>query len=330
LPKGRNVVNPDRFLAFGFGVVFCGILAYAGLRGQPVSDPGQFWILRVLASISAAGVAAVVPGFLAVRLSIMTGAIVRGGGALAVFATVYLVNPPHVVSSASTEKEVEMIGDYKSDRLNDAEREADAILLKEPHNPKALNVKGGIEFYRKNFQRARELFEQAHNYDPGDIFYPMNLAYAEIEVGAPLKAIETLSHINDGKPDWYYAVGRAELYAGDFPAAERDLELVPDDLSHGAARFLKAAAIAAQCAEHPGRKEDVIRNMKMAMAQGAGYWEQALAGTLRERSQTFEVPVALIKRFLASGVDIESILPDQPQVSLLNQGLYPIKSHYLR
>jgi len=45
--------NVKALLAFAFGTVFCGVLAYAGLRDKPIDDPGQFFFLRVLAAISA-------------------------------------------------------------------------------------------------------------------------------------------------------------------------------------------------------------------------------------------------------------------------------------
>jgi tetratricopeptide (TPR) repeat protein len=328
--SSRNVVTSDRLLAFGFGVIFCGILAYAGLRGQPVNDAGQFWFLRVLAAISAAGVAAVIPGFLQIGFSVLTGLVVRGGGALAVFATVYLVNPPHIITTASADQEVGMIGDYKTDRLDDAERKADAILASEPRNPKALNVKGGIEFYRRNFQKARELFEQAHRYSPGDVFYPMNLAYADIEVGAPLKAEETLRFVNDGKPDWYYVMGRAELYAREFVAAERDLQLVPDEFDHGAARFLEAAAIAGQSSESSSRKEEAAQNLRKALAQGRGYWEGIVTGALLERSQTYDLPISLLKPMFGPSIGLEPIQPDTPQILRFSSGIYSAKPTYYR
>jgi hypothetical protein len=328
--SSRNLGTPDRFLAFGFGVIFCGILAFAGLRGEPIKDPNQFWLLRVLASISAAGVAAVIPGFLQTSFSVLTGLVIRGSGALAVFATVYLVNPPHVVTTVSADREVGMIGDYKTDRLDDAERKADAILSSEPRNPKALNVKGGIEFYRRNFQKARELFEQAHRYDPEDVSYPMNLAYADIEVGAPLKAVETLRPINDGKSDWYYVMGRAELYAGEFSAAERDLQPVPDEYDHGAGRFLEAAAIVGQSSENFSRKEEAAQKLRKAFAQGRGYWEEIVTGTRRERSQTFDLPISLLRPMFGAWLGLEPIQPNAAQMSLFGPEIYSVKSTYLR
>ena len=94
----------ETLLAFVFGFVFCGILAYAGLRSQPITDPGQFFFLRVLAALSAAGVAAVIPGMLDIHIGRGRLFAVRGAGALGVFVIVFFVNPPELVSKATDAK----------------------------------------------------------------------------------------------------------------------------------------------------------------------------------------------------------------------------------
>lgn len=80
-------------LAFAFGVSFCIVLAYAALREEPINDPAKFFLLRVLASLSAGGVAAVIPGFFEFQWKKQ----IQAGGALAVFVIVYLVNPPSLL-----------------------------------------------------------------------------------------------------------------------------------------------------------------------------------------------------------------------------------------
>lgn len=80
-------------LAFAFGASFCVVLAYAALRKEPINEPAKFFLLRVLASLSAGGVAAVIPGFFEFQWK----KTLQAGGALAVFAIVYLVNPPSLL-----------------------------------------------------------------------------------------------------------------------------------------------------------------------------------------------------------------------------------------
>lgn len=96
----------NKSLAFGFGTVFCAVLAYGALRQGATIDERQFWLLRVVAAVAAAGVAAVIPGFITVNMKAGTRFAIRAGGALAVFLIIYRINPPDLISpspsSAST------------------------------------------------------------------------------------------------------------------------------------------------------------------------------------------------------------------------------------
>jgi len=75
-------------LAFTFGVVFLGaILILSVIIPEPT--PTQFIIFRTVLALAAAGIAAVVPGTLAVKLNNW----LRAGGALAIFVVVYFYSP---------------------------------------------------------------------------------------------------------------------------------------------------------------------------------------------------------------------------------------------
>jgi hypothetical protein len=101
--RNTKGVSIEAILAFVFGVAFCVLLAYAALRDKPITDPGQFFLFRVLAALSAAGVAAMIPGFLLTRLEFKRKISVQAGGAVAVFVLVYFVNPPELVSPHKAE-----------------------------------------------------------------------------------------------------------------------------------------------------------------------------------------------------------------------------------
>src|SRR5690349_6593417 len=91
-------MTTDRILAFIFGVVFLGILTYAGMRPIPITDEGQFFLLRIVAAVSAAATAgAIIPGLITVDLKASTLLAIRASGALAVFVLVYAVNPPKLL-----------------------------------------------------------------------------------------------------------------------------------------------------------------------------------------------------------------------------------------
>jgi hypothetical protein len=84
----------EKFLTAGLGFSFLAVLAYAGLRDRPITDPGQQLILRVVAAVSAAACAAIIPGFIDVRFK----GVVRAGGAIAVFVIIWFTNPPEMIS----------------------------------------------------------------------------------------------------------------------------------------------------------------------------------------------------------------------------------------
>jgi tetratricopeptide (TPR) repeat protein len=239
---GGCAMKLETILAFIFGLIFCGILAYAGFQTEPIPDQ-QFFFLRVLSALSAAGVAAVIPGFLHLQFSQAGAWSVRAGGALAVFALIFLVNPPTLTGAVTESKEAAMISNYSQGLYEDALRNAEEILEIDPNNAEAWNVKGGVAFYRQDYKTAVAFFKKAVEQKPQSKFYKNNLAYAYIEQGFIDKSIELLKSIEDEKEDWEFSIGRAYIYSGDFADAKKHLEGVSSDYLHGAARVLEAAAL---------------------------------------------------------------------------------------
>lgn len=78
----------DKLLAFAFGVIFAGVLLYLA-TGIKNPEPLTIRIYVTVLSLAAAGVGAVIPGFIEVRYK----GFVRAGGALALFAITYLSEP---------------------------------------------------------------------------------------------------------------------------------------------------------------------------------------------------------------------------------------------
>ena len=84
----------QQLLAFLFGIIFViALLALALFVPDPT--PFQYIVFRVVLALAAAGVAAMIPGFLQVEI----GAWLRAGGALAVFVVVYFYNPAALVTA---------------------------------------------------------------------------------------------------------------------------------------------------------------------------------------------------------------------------------------
>lgn len=86
----------ERIAAFVFGLVFVIALLVLAVA-FPNPAPFQYIVFRIVLALAGAGVAAVIPGFLSVRTDALRVAI-RAGGALAVFAVVYLINPAQLVT----------------------------------------------------------------------------------------------------------------------------------------------------------------------------------------------------------------------------------------
>lgn len=84
----------QQILAYAFGVSFLVVMLAIAIF-IPKPTPSQFVTFRVVLSLAAAGVAAMIPGFLHVQVSTF----VRASGALAVFAIVYFYNPPQLVAT---------------------------------------------------------------------------------------------------------------------------------------------------------------------------------------------------------------------------------------
>ncbi|WP_269713956.1 DUF4019 domain-containing protein [Caulobacter sp. NIBR2454] len=83
-----HLSNVDKMLAFGFGVVFVSVILLIAVL-QPNPSQFSYTIFRIVIALAAAGVGAVLPGFLEVTFR----GWLRAGGALALFAVVYFVAP---------------------------------------------------------------------------------------------------------------------------------------------------------------------------------------------------------------------------------------------
>ena len=85
----------ERIAIFVFGVAFViGLLALAIQFPRPT--PFQYAVFRVVLALAAAGIAALIPGFIEVRHREW----LRAGGALAVFAIVYFFSPAQLLTAS--------------------------------------------------------------------------------------------------------------------------------------------------------------------------------------------------------------------------------------
>lgn len=87
----------EKITAISFGGVFIVVILIMAIL-YPSPTPFQFFVFRVVLSLAAAGVGGVLSGFLHVAFGSVEKPWLRAGGALAVFAVVYLLNPAKIGS----------------------------------------------------------------------------------------------------------------------------------------------------------------------------------------------------------------------------------------
>ena len=76
----------------------------------PHPTPFQYNIFRITLSLAAAGIAAMMPGFINLEITSDLGLLIRAGGAIAVFVLVYFYNPAHLTGSGlETSKQLEQV-----------------------------------------------------------------------------------------------------------------------------------------------------------------------------------------------------------------------------
>ncbi|BBL71563.1 DUF4019 domain-containing protein [Methylogaea oryzae] len=84
--------NIEKIAVFGFGIIFLSaILVLVVLI--PMPSITQFFAFRLTMALSAAGIGALLPGFLRLDVPLPMQGGIRAGGALALFASVWFANP---------------------------------------------------------------------------------------------------------------------------------------------------------------------------------------------------------------------------------------------
>jgi hypothetical protein len=96
--QGRNLRAQkssgwERVAAFGFGVVFVSAMFVVAFYLKYPTE-FQIFVFRIILALAAAGIGAVIPGFITLNV----GKYVRAGGAMGLFAIVYWFNPSGLVT----------------------------------------------------------------------------------------------------------------------------------------------------------------------------------------------------------------------------------------
>lgn len=190
--KGR--AQPWEIVAsFAFGVVFIIIMLAITIWIKTPTD-FQMLIFRIVISIAVGGIGAVIPGFIIVNVQ----PYVRAGGGLAVFAVVYLVNPPALVAK-----------DYTP--FSDAIRQADVAATE------------------KNYTRAITFFEIAKqtNSESWIPYYGLGkVYYKKGQYALSLQNFKQAFKLKDEKDGALaYSISINEDALGAYEDAEKTLEI---------------------------------------------------------------------------------------------------------
>lgn len=95
--------HTQKYAAAAFGTVFVVVLIGIAFFVPEPTD-FQYLVFRIVLALAAAGVAAMIPGFLEVQLS----QTLRAGGALGVFLVVYFYNPAAMVAHTKKSSNIEL------------------------------------------------------------------------------------------------------------------------------------------------------------------------------------------------------------------------------
>jgi hypothetical protein len=86
-------------VAFIFGVTFIVTMLVLAIF-FPRPEPFQYTVFRVTLALAAAGVAAMIPGFITLNFNPSAAVLIHAGGALAVFVIVYFLSPAGLVAES--------------------------------------------------------------------------------------------------------------------------------------------------------------------------------------------------------------------------------------
>ncbi len=150
-------------VAFVFGVTFVVTLIILAIK-FPHPTPFRYNVFRIVLALAAAGVAAMIPGFINLAFNPTTEFLVRAGGAIAVFVIVFFFNPAQIAVQNTTVTEDDGVDDPGKtnpllspvwDSLDPKLQDAFALAANAAHRE------------GKDIISTRTLFASLHRLNPG-------------------------------------------------------------------------------------------------------------------------------------------------------------------
>jgi hypothetical protein len=171
--------------------------------------------------------------------------------------------------------ETAMVSNFTTGRYADALSKAEDVLRLDAKNGRALNIRGGVHFYRGEYKAARRDFGEAVRYPSAKFNVGIayrNLGDTYVELGHYDLALEAYKHA-PASEEKTYSVGRAYLHNQQHEEALAMLKTIEADYRKGSAKILVAAALSAKAVGANGP----------ARAQSPAPLELLLRGTLINR-----------------------------------------------
>jgi tetratricopeptide (TPR) repeat protein len=230
-----------------------------------------------------------------------------------ILATVILIVNWNSKTSNSAIKEIpsleaSLAANFQAEDYGNAERNADKILDIDPHNKRALTVKGAIAYMNEDYQTTLKYYTKALQSDTNNSVIIGNLAWVYTDLGATDLALKLLSKIQDGKPDWFERMARAHLYDNNFKEALNYLKTIPNTYHKGVARIQEAACLI-MIGNNQSDSSSILafrKNAEMKLVQGVSedeeFWKAILTEKRKDPKWPMKREIELLKPILTETV----------------------------
>ena len=204
--------------------------------------------------------------------------------------------------------ESSLAANFQAEDYGNAERIADKILEIDPKNKRALTVKGAIAYMNEEYQTTAKYYLKALQSDTTNPVIMSNLAWVYTDLGASELALNLLNKIQDGKPDWFERVARANLYNNNFREALNYLKSVPGTYHNGVAKIQQAACVmgilktendTALIRQH---SEEAKEKLDQGIGQNEDFWKAILAGRKKDPKWPMKKEIELLRPILTESV----------------------------
>lgn len=215
-------------VAFVFGVAFVVALLVLAIK-FPTPTPFQYSVFRIVLALAAAGVAAMIPGFINIEVSASTQLLIRAGGAIAVFVVGFFFNPAQLAvqntAAPTPDTQIASLVGVLDQRAEEIQSDLEKVIekLSTLHKDDAIKQ---LKVFVVRFVRLHEKHLAAIK--ANDLYLSHEIVGQIHEVLVKIRSLVS-STVGAVGRDWYASLGRAYVRA---PTREEDpnYAAIQDDL----------------------------------------------------------------------------------------------------